>query len=62
MLIYLASSTRPNIQYEAYQISRFCNDPKERHTKVMKRISRYLKCIKDKVIIFEPNKLLGFKD
>ena len=62
MLTYLTGSTRPDIQFAVHQTSRFCNNPKDSHTKAIKRIGRYLKCTSDKGIIFNPNESLGFED
>ena len=62
MLRCLVSSARPDLQCAVHQTIKFCNDPKEIHAKVIKRIGRCLKRTKDKGIMFEPNESLGFED
>ena len=55
MLIYLASNTRPDIQFVVHQVARFSHDPKHSHAQAVKRIIRYLGGTTDKGILFKPN-------
>ena len=41
MLIYLASNTRPDIQFIVHQYARFTHNPKESYREAIKRICRY---------------------
>ena len=61
-LTYLDESSRPDIQFAVHHTSRFCNNPKSSHAKEIKRIGRHLRRTKEKGIIFNPNKSLGFED
>jgi len=42
MLLYLASNTRPDIQFAVHQAARFSHSPKHSHGQAVKRIARYL--------------------
>ena len=50
-LNYLASTTRPELQFAVHQCARFVADPKMSHEKAVKRIVRYLKRTKDEGIV-----------
>ena len=56
--MYLASNTRPDIQFAAHQCARFTHNPRESHGEAIKRICRYLAEIKDKGTTFSPTKEL----
>jgi len=55
MLLYLASNTRPDIQFAVHQVDRFSHSPRHSHAQAVKRIARYLLGSKDKGIIFQPD-------
>ena len=59
MLLYLASNTRPDIQFAVHQVARFSHDPKQSHAQAIKRIARYLLSTKDQGILFEPDLKAG---
>ena len=59
MLLYLASNTRPDIQFAVHQVARFSHNPKHSHAQAVKRIVWYLAGTKDKGIQFEPNLKAG---
>ena len=42
MLLYIASNTRPDIQFAVHQVARFTHSPKRAHGSAVKRIIRYL--------------------
>lgn len=42
-LLYLSVCTRPDISYAVGEAARFCNNPKESHWKLVKRILSYLR-------------------
>ena len=50
---YLANSIRPNILFTVHQCARFSSNPKKSHKEAVKRIGCYLKCTKEKGIIFK---------
>jgi Reverse transcriptase (RNA-dependent DNA polymerase) len=54
-LNYLAQSTRPDIAYAVHQCARFSEDPKEEHSKAVKRIRRYLAGTKNEGLLWKPN-------
>jgi hypothetical protein len=56
MLMYLASSTRPDISYVVHQAARYSHGTKNYHAIAVNRILRYLKVTAYKGIIFKPNK------
>lgn len=60
-LNYLASTTRPEIQFAVHQCARFVSDPKMSHEKAVKRIIRYLKRTRDKGIIMQVDKSKGIE-
>ena len=59
MLIYLASNTRPDIQFAVHHCARFNHNPKESHGEAIKKICRYLAGTKDKGTTFSPTKTLS---
>ncbi len=59
MLLYLASNTRPDIQFVVHQVARFSHSPRHPHAQAVKRIARYLLGTKDKGIIFQPDMKAG---
>ena len=54
MLLYVASNTRPDIQFAVHQCVRFTHTPKRSHEEAVKRICRYLKGTMDKGMIIDP--------
>jgi hypothetical protein len=48
-------STRPDIAYAVHQCARFSEDPKEEHSKAVKRIGRYLAGTKNEGLLWKPN-------
>jgi hypothetical protein len=54
MLLYVSSSTRPDIQFAVHQCARFTHNPRRSHEIAIKRIGRYLAGTKDKGITFKP--------
>jgi Reverse transcriptase (RNA-dependent DNA polymerase) len=54
-LNYLAQSTRPDIAYAVHQCARFSKDPKQEHSKAVKRIGRYLAGTKNDGLLWELN-------
>jgi len=54
-LDFLEKSTRPDIAYAVHQCARFSENPKENHSKAVKRIIRYLAGTKDKGLELRPN-------
>ena len=42
MLMYLASNSRPDIQFAVHQCARFTHAPKQSHANAVKRVVRYL--------------------
>lgn len=61
-LMYLATSTRPDIIHAVSLLSQFNEDPGPCHWKAAKRVLRYLKGTKDLKLIFkkEEKKLEGY--
>ena len=60
-LNYLASTTRPDIQFAVHQCARFVADPKMSHEKAVKRIVRYLKRTRDRGMIMHVDKSKGIE-
>jgi Reverse transcriptase (RNA-dependent DNA polymerase) len=54
-LNYLEKCTRPDLAYAVHQCARFAHDPKEKHSKAVKLIGRYLLGTADLGIICKPN-------
>ena len=61
MLNYLASSTRPDIQFAVHQCARFCNDPKLSHEQACKHICKYIRVTATEGLIYKPDKLKGLE-
>lgn len=57
LLNFLEKSTRPDIAFAVHQCARFCVDPRESHSKAVKRIGRYLLQTRDEGIILNPGNL-----
>jgi hypothetical protein len=55
MLLYLASNTRPDIQFAVHQVARFTHCPRKSHAQAIKRIIRYLIGTKEQGTIFNPD-------
>ena len=47
LLLYLTTTTRPDIAFAVSQVSKFCQDPQPAHWKAVKRIFAYLKGTSD---------------
>jgi hypothetical protein len=56
MAMYLASNSRPDIQFAVHQCARFTHCPKKSHAMGMKRICRYLAGTMDKGLMYMPDK------
>ena len=54
-LNFLEKPTQPDISYAVQQCARFCEHPKQSHSKAMCRLCRYLKATRDKGIICNPD-------
>ena len=54
--MYLASNTRPDIQFAVHQCVRFTHNPRESHGEAVKRICRYLAGTREKGTTFSPAK------
>ena len=52
MLLYLCSNSRPDIQFAVHQCALFNHCPRDSHATAIKRICRYLKATRDKVLTF----------
>lgn len=52
MLNYLASSTRPDIQFAVHQCACFCNDPKLSHEQACKHICKYIRITATEGLIY----------
>ena len=52
MLMYLASNSRPDIQFSVHQCARFTHSPKQSHANALKKIVKYLVSTKDKGLVF----------
>ncbi|XP_033224575.1 secreted RxLR effector protein 161-like [Belonocnema kinseyi] len=63
-LMYLPTSTRPDIAYAVSALSQFNENPGEEHWKAAKRVLRYLKKTEKMEIVFSETgeKLIGFSD
>ena len=58
MMLYLASSTRPDISFAVHQCDRFTQNTRASHETAVKRICRYLQGTKDNGLVFNPPKKL----
>ncbi len=56
MLMFLASSTRPDILFAVHQCAKFNSSPRKSHDIAVKRVGRYLRRTRDKGIIFKPDR------
>lgn len=63
-LMYLATSTRPDIMHAVSLLSQFNENPGPNHWKAAKRVLRYLKGTKSMKLVFKRamEKLVGFAD
>ena len=64
-LIYLMTSTRPDISYTVGVLSRFMHEPRELHWRFLKRLLRYVKTTRDFSLVYTKNKeqnLVGYTD
>ena len=52
---YLAVTTIPDVIFAIHQCEKYSMDPKQSHEEAVKRIGRYLKKTKDKLLVFKPN-------
>eukprot|EP00644_Phytophthora_capsici_P008997 jgi/Phyca11/101733/e_gw1.6.97.1 len=52
-LMYLATTTRPDLSYAVGQLSRFVSRPMAKHCGALKRVLRYLMATKEEGIIFD---------
>ena len=55
MMLYLASSTRPDISFAVHQCSRFRHNTKVSQETAVKRICRYLQGTKENGLVFNPS-------
>jgi hypothetical protein len=65
MLLYLSGHTRPDIAYAVNCCARYMFSPRLSHEKVLKRIGRYLKAMRDKGLVLKPSgtlKVDGYPD
>ena len=58
MIMYLASNSRPEIQFAVHQCARFTHNPKQSHSNAVKRIVRYLIATKNDGLVFNRSKEL----
>ena len=58
MLMYLASNSRPDIQFAVHQCVRFTHNPRQSHANGVKRILRYLSGTRHKGMIFKPDEIM----
>ena len=64
-LLYLSSSTRPDITYAVSTVVKYCANPTKQHWIVVKRIFRYLKGTLNHGLLYsrnESNDCVGFSD
>ena len=64
-LNYIAQSTQPDIVYTVNTLSRFNNDPGEKHWQAVKHLLRYLKGTADYCLKFDknsPGDVVGYSD
>ena len=59
-LNFLEKSTRLDIAYAVHQCARFSAEPKQNHSKAVKRLVRYLAGTRDKGLILQPNIAASF--
>ena len=58
MMLYLASSTRPDISFDIHQCAWFTHNTKSSHDTAVKSIFQYLQGTKDNGLVFNPSKKL----
>ena len=58
MMLYLESSTIPDICFAVHQCACFTHNTKASHETAVKRICRYLQGSKDNGLVFNPSKKL----
>jgi hypothetical protein len=61
MLTYLQGNTRPEISMATHRLAQFCQDPRLSHERATTRLGRYLVYIKDRGIVYEPDKSVGIE-
>ena len=61
MLSYLTGTTRPEIFMVVHQTARFSSNPKISYERAIKRICKYLQGIKERGMIYKPDKTKGIK-
>lgn len=63
-LLYLAGTTRPDIQYATGLVARYSSDPRVGHQALAEKILNYVGKTKDLKLIFQPEKgqLVGYAD
>ena len=54
ILIYLQGTSRPDIAMAVHHATRFTNETKLSHERVVDRITRYLNTTEDKGLIYDP--------
>ena len=60
-LMHLTTATRPDIAYAVIYVSRFMENPQEKHWVAVKRIFRYLQVIKRHGIYYKPSEKIDFR-
>ena len=60
-LSYLQSMVHPDITFAVQQCAHFANDPKQSHEEALKRICRYLLCMKEQGPIYHPDQKRGLE-
>ena len=60
-LSYLQSMVHPDITFAVQQCTHFANDPKQSHEEALKRICRYLLCMKEQGLIYHPDQKRGLE-
>ena len=58
MMLYLESSTRPDISFSVHKCDRFINKTKASHKTAVKRICWYIQDTKEMVLVLNPSKKL----
>jgi hypothetical protein len=65
-LIYLMTSTRPDIAYSVGVLSRYMHEPRELHWRFLKRLLKYVKTTRDYSLVYSKSdskpSLIGFTD
>lgn len=55
MLMFLASSTRPDILFSVHQCAKFNSCPRKSHEEAVERIGKFLRKLKDNGMIMKPD-------